>query len=234
MCILLSNIPRCYKISWNFCSNQILFPGVFFLHITFVFHVLLKSEAFRKMMLKYFQKEVLIQVTNHCVPKWRLSCLFFFPSCLPKIRSSITQLLWAGKEFSWWRHCSITISLLAFTNLLVIFVPTIRDIFGFIGKLFLVRSSTLLHFRKSSSSVIITCLWIFISMLFLYRCFCSCHADLYTSFCLLYQISEEGTNEVSAKDWGMYRQICNYTCLLIQNKKFKYLHDLWVLKSWWR
>uniref|UniRef100_A0A8B9SY95 Sodium-coupled neutral amino acid symporter 2 n=1 Tax=Anas platyrhynchos TaxID=8839 RepID=A0A8B9SY95_ANAPL len=49
------------------------------------------------------------------------------------IRSSITQLLWAGKEFSWWRHCSITIVLLAFTNVLVIFVPTIRDIFGFIG-----------------------------------------------------------------------------------------------------
>lgn len=84
--------------------------------------------------------------------KTKLS-LFFFPR-LPKIRSSITQLLWAGKEFSWWRHCSITISLLAFTNVLVIFVPTIRDIFGFIGKHFLVRSSSPLHFRKSSSSLI--------------------------------------------------------------------------------
>ncbi|NWQ68831.1 S38A2 protein, partial [Neopipo cinnamomea] len=55
------------------------------------------------------------------------------PVVIFPIRSSITQLLWAGKEFKWWRHCSITIALLAFTNVLVIFVPTIRDIFGFIG-----------------------------------------------------------------------------------------------------
>ncbi|NWI57441.1 S38A2 protein, partial [Calyptomena viridis] len=55
------------------------------------------------------------------------------PVVIFPIRSSITQLLWAGKEFSWWRHCSITVALLAFTNVLVIFVPTIRDIFGFIG-----------------------------------------------------------------------------------------------------
>lgn len=55
------------------------------------------------------------------------------PVVIFPIRSSVTQLLWAGKEFSWWRHCSITVVLLAFTNVLVIFVPTIRDIFGFIG-----------------------------------------------------------------------------------------------------
>uniref|UniRef100_A0A8C3KRI0 Sodium-coupled neutral amino acid symporter 2 n=1 Tax=Calidris pygmaea TaxID=425635 RepID=A0A8C3KRI0_9CHAR len=55
------------------------------------------------------------------------------PVVIFPIRSSITQLLWAGKEFRWWRHCSITVALLTFTNVLVIFVPTIRDIFGFIG-----------------------------------------------------------------------------------------------------
>uniref|UniRef100_A0A8D0AND7 Sodium-coupled neutral amino acid symporter 2 n=1 Tax=Sander lucioperca TaxID=283035 RepID=A0A8D0AND7_SANLU len=36
-------------------------------------------------------------------------------------------------EFSWIRHTIITVVLLAGTNALVIFVPTIRDIFGFIG-----------------------------------------------------------------------------------------------------
>uniref|UniRef100_A0A3P8NI09 Sodium-coupled neutral amino acid symporter 2 n=1 Tax=Astatotilapia calliptera TaxID=8154 RepID=A0A3P8NI09_ASTCA len=36
-------------------------------------------------------------------------------------------------EFSWVRHTAITVFLLAGTNALVIFVPTIRDIFGFIG-----------------------------------------------------------------------------------------------------
>ncbi|XP_001489573.1 sodium-coupled neutral amino acid symporter 2 isoform X1 [Equus przewalskii] len=55
------------------------------------------------------------------------------PVVIFPIRSSLTQLLCPAKDFSWWRHTVITVSILAFTNLLVIFVPTIRDIFGFIG-----------------------------------------------------------------------------------------------------
>ncbi|XP_065790632.1 sodium-coupled neutral amino acid symporter 2 isoform X2 [Muntiacus reevesi] len=55
------------------------------------------------------------------------------PVVIFPIRSSITHLLCASKEFSWWRHSVITVSILVFTNLLVIFVPNIRDIFGFIG-----------------------------------------------------------------------------------------------------
>lgn len=90
---------------------------------------------------------------GHWLVQWRLKCLFCFPP-LQKIRSSITQLLWAGKEFRWWRHCSITVALLAFTNVLVIFVPTIRDIFGFIGKLFHISSSSLLNLRKCHSDLI--------------------------------------------------------------------------------
>uniref|UniRef100_G3UCV4 Sodium-coupled neutral amino acid symporter 2 n=1 Tax=Loxodonta africana TaxID=9785 RepID=G3UCV4_LOXAF len=55
------------------------------------------------------------------------------PVVIFPIRSSVTHLLCAGKDFSWWRHSFITVSILGLTNLLVIFVPTIRDIFGFIG-----------------------------------------------------------------------------------------------------
>ncbi|XP_056429963.1 sodium-coupled neutral amino acid symporter 2 [Hyla sarda] len=55
------------------------------------------------------------------------------PIVIFPIRSSITQLLFAGKDFAWWRHILITLLILAFANVLVIFVPTIRDIFGFIG-----------------------------------------------------------------------------------------------------
>uniref|UniRef100_A0A8D0L5W0 Sodium-coupled neutral amino acid symporter 2 n=1 Tax=Sphenodon punctatus TaxID=8508 RepID=A0A8D0L5W0_SPHPU len=57
----------------------------------------------------------------------------FLMYLLAAIRTSITQLLCSGKEFSWCRHFAITVFLLVFTNILVIFVPTIRDIFGFIG-----------------------------------------------------------------------------------------------------
>lgn len=55
------------------------------------------------------------------------------PIVLFPIRSSITTLLFSGREFSWTRHMLIAASILAFNNMLVIFVPTIRDIFGFIG-----------------------------------------------------------------------------------------------------
>ncbi|XP_068611195.1 sodium-coupled neutral amino acid symporter 2 isoform X2 [Brachionichthys hirsutus] len=55
------------------------------------------------------------------------------PVVLFPIRTSVNQLLCASKEFSWIRHTLITVVLLVGTNALVIFVPTIRDIFGFIG-----------------------------------------------------------------------------------------------------
>ncbi|XP_069012623.1 sodium-coupled neutral amino acid transporter 4 [Embiotoca jacksoni] len=55
------------------------------------------------------------------------------PIVLFPIRSSITTLLFSGREFSWTRHMLIAAAVLAFNNMLVIFVPTIRDIFGFIG-----------------------------------------------------------------------------------------------------
>ncbi|XP_071359153.1 sodium-coupled neutral amino acid transporter 4 [Trachinotus anak] len=55
------------------------------------------------------------------------------PIVLFPIRSSITTLLFSGREFSWLRHMLIAAAILVFNNMLVIFVPTIRDIFGFIG-----------------------------------------------------------------------------------------------------
>ncbi|KAM7366898.1 hypothetical protein PAMP_014835 [Pampus punctatissimus] len=55
------------------------------------------------------------------------------PVVLFPIRTSVNHLLCASKDFSWVRHFVITVALLAGTNALVIFVPTIRDIFGFIG-----------------------------------------------------------------------------------------------------
>lgn len=55
------------------------------------------------------------------------------PVVLFPIRTSVNQLLGASKHFSWPRHICITVALLVCVNILVIFVPTIRDIFGFIG-----------------------------------------------------------------------------------------------------
>ncbi|KAJ8405334.1 hypothetical protein AAFF_G00323250 [Aldrovandia affinis] len=55
------------------------------------------------------------------------------PIVLFPIRSSIITLAFPNQEFSWFRHFIIAAAILAFNNLLVIYVPTIRDIFGFIG-----------------------------------------------------------------------------------------------------
>uniref|UniRef100_A0AAR2JIX6 Sodium-coupled neutral amino acid symporter 2 n=1 Tax=Pygocentrus nattereri TaxID=42514 RepID=A0AAR2JIX6_PYGNA len=55
------------------------------------------------------------------------------PVVLFPIRTSVNHLLCASKEFSWIRHTIITAVLLSCVNVLVIFVPSIRDIFGFIG-----------------------------------------------------------------------------------------------------
>ncbi|KAM4675539.1 sodium-coupled neutral amino acid transporter 4 isoform 1-T2 [Discoglossus pictus] len=55
------------------------------------------------------------------------------PIVLFPIRSSITTMLFPGRPFSLLRHFLIAFVLLALNNTLVIFVPTIKDIFGFIG-----------------------------------------------------------------------------------------------------
>lgn len=55
------------------------------------------------------------------------------PVVLFPIRRAIQQLLFPKKDFSWLRHIIIAFSLLFIVNLLVIFVPNIKDIFGVIG-----------------------------------------------------------------------------------------------------
>ncbi|KFW83173.1 Sodium-coupled neutral amino acid transporter 4 [Manacus vitellinus] len=64
------------------------------------------------------------------------------PLVLFPIRSSISALLFPRRPFSWIRHFLVAAVILAFNNLLVIFVPTIKDIFGFIGA----SSATMLIF----------------------------------------------------------------------------------------
>ncbi|XP_062315421.1 sodium-coupled neutral amino acid transporter 3 [Osmerus eperlanus] len=55
------------------------------------------------------------------------------PVVLFPIRRALLQLLFPEKPFHWARHICIAICLLFIVNLLVIFVPNIRDIFGLIG-----------------------------------------------------------------------------------------------------
>ncbi|KAG9467717.1 hypothetical protein GDO78_014425 [Eleutherodactylus coqui] len=56
------------------------------------------------------------------------------PVVLFPIRRAIQQLVCPGQDFRWWRHILIAVCLLVNVNLLVIFIPNIKDIFGVIGK----------------------------------------------------------------------------------------------------
>ncbi|XP_071783555.1 sodium-coupled neutral amino acid transporter 3-like [Centroberyx gerrardi] len=55
------------------------------------------------------------------------------PVVLFPIRRAVLQILFPEKPFHWARHICIAVCLLIIVNLLVIFVPSIRDIFGLIG-----------------------------------------------------------------------------------------------------
>ncbi|KAG7332477.1 hypothetical protein KOW79_004311 [Hemibagrus wyckioides] len=55
------------------------------------------------------------------------------PVVLFPIRRAVQQLLFPDKPFHWLRHIAIAVILLILVNILVIFVPDIRDIFGVIG-----------------------------------------------------------------------------------------------------
>ncbi|XP_044067370.1 sodium-coupled neutral amino acid transporter 3-like [Siniperca chuatsi] len=55
------------------------------------------------------------------------------PVVLFPIRRALLQILFSDKPFSWAIHIGIAFCLLFLVNLLVIFVPSIRDIFGLIG-----------------------------------------------------------------------------------------------------
>ncbi|XP_038636854.1 sodium-coupled neutral amino acid transporter 4-like [Scyliorhinus canicula] len=78
------------------------------------------------------------------------------PVLLFTVRSSIVLLLFKGK-FSWLRHILITVILLAASDLLVIFIPSIMDLFAVIGStsanmlIFILPASLYLKLAKSPS-----------------------------------------------------------------------------------
>ncbi|CAN2389193.1 Transmembrane amino acid transporter protein [Pristimantis euphronides] len=55
------------------------------------------------------------------------------PVVLFPIRRAIQQLLCPEQDFRWWRHTLIAVCLLIIVNLLVIFIPNIKNIFGVVG-----------------------------------------------------------------------------------------------------
>ncbi|XP_053200186.1 sodium-coupled neutral amino acid symporter 2 isoform X1 [Scomber japonicus] len=96
-------------------------------YLTFNIHV---EDELLHTYSKLYKFDVLLLIVRLAV---LTAVTLTVPVVLFPIRTSVNQLLCASKEFSWVRHTIITVILLACTNALVIFVPAIRDIFGFIG-----------------------------------------------------------------------------------------------------
>ncbi|XP_048884751.1 sodium-coupled neutral amino acid transporter 3-like [Brienomyrus brachyistius] len=55
------------------------------------------------------------------------------PVVIFPIRTALFQILVPNRPFNWVRHSSVAFGLLVLVNILVIFVPNIKDIFGVIG-----------------------------------------------------------------------------------------------------
>lgn len=88
------------------------------------------STVKAEMLEMYTQEDMLILCVRLAV---LLAVTLTVPVVLFPIRRALQQLLFPSKAFSWLRHVAIALILLILVNILVICVPTIRDIFGFIG-----------------------------------------------------------------------------------------------------
>ncbi|MCI4382117.1 hypothetical protein PGIGA_G00259990 [Pangasianodon gigas] len=93
------------------------------------FHDMVEDELLHTYS-KVFKFDVVLLIVRLAV---LVAVTLTVPVVLFPIRTSVNHLLGVSKDFNWIRHTIITVALLAGVNALVIFVPTIRDIFGFIG-----------------------------------------------------------------------------------------------------
>ncbi|XP_066212281.1 sodium-coupled neutral amino acid transporter 5 [Saccopteryx leptura] len=88
------------------------------------------SSVEAEMLHMYSREDKLILCVRLAV---LLAVTLTVPVVLFPIRRALQQLLFPGKAFSWLWHVTIALILLVLVNVLVIYVPTIRDIFGVIG-----------------------------------------------------------------------------------------------------
>uniref|UniRef100_H3CDK3 Solute carrier family 38 member 5 n=1 Tax=Tetraodon nigroviridis TaxID=99883 RepID=H3CDK3_TETNG len=117
----------------NVANISILAMFVMYL-LTAIFGYLTFYGAVESELLHTYSKVDPLDVVVLCV---RLAVLvavtLTVPVVLFPIRRALLQIFFPDKPFRWVIHIGIAISLIFVVNLLVIFVPSIRDIFGIIG-----------------------------------------------------------------------------------------------------
>uniref|UniRef100_A0A3P9PJS3 Sodium-coupled neutral amino acid symporter 2 n=1 Tax=Poecilia reticulata TaxID=8081 RepID=A0A3P9PJS3_POERE len=103
---------------------------------------------------RYYKDDILLLVVRLAV---LAAVTLTVPVVLFPIHTSVGHLLFPGKDFSWIRHIIITLILLAGTSILVIFVPSIRDIFGFCALYIkLVKKESMKSVQKIGATMFLT------------------------------------------------------------------------------
>ncbi|PIO31762.1 hypothetical protein AB205_0121030 [Aquarana catesbeiana] len=104
------------------------------IHLCHVHHVPVDCSDVESEMLHTYMKVDPLDKLMLCVRVAVLVAVTLtVPVVLFPIRRAIQQLVCPGQDFRWWRHILIAVCLLFLVNLLVIFIPNIKDIFGVIG-----------------------------------------------------------------------------------------------------
>uniref|UniRef100_A0A672PJF2 Sodium-coupled neutral amino acid transporter 5-like n=1 Tax=Sinocyclocheilus grahami TaxID=75366 RepID=A0A672PJF2_SINGR len=114
----------------NVANISILAMFVMYLLTAIFGYLTFYGKVDSELLKMYSKKDTLMLCVRLAV---LIAVTLTVPVVLFPIRRAVLQLLFPDKPFHWMHHISIAVCVLFFVNLLVIFVPNIRDIFGFIG-----------------------------------------------------------------------------------------------------
>lgn len=114
----------------NIANISILAMFVMYLLTAIFGYLTFYSSVLDELLKNYSKTDTLMLCVRLAV---LVAVTLTVPVVLFPIRRAILQLLFPDKPFHWARHILIALCLLFLVNLLVIFVPNIREIFGVIG-----------------------------------------------------------------------------------------------------
>lgn len=114
----------------NIANISILAMFVMYLLTAIFGYLTFYSAVYDELLKNYSKTDTLMLCVRLAV---LVAVTLTVPVVLFPIRRAVLQLLFPDKPFHWARHILIAVCLLFLVNLLVVFVPNIREIFGVIG-----------------------------------------------------------------------------------------------------
>lgn len=119
-----------------------------------------------------------------------------------QVRSSLFELARKTK-FDLCRHVLVTFVLLVIINLLVIFIPTMKDIFGVVGTVSCLRTTGKKLLLISNIIIMVLATNNIHSFEFCRGHFCQ-YADFHSSFVIVFKNYTSGWRKIYSEDLGMH------------------------------